>query len=225
MLWPGLSSTPSDSMGPNVGLQIAPAAQIALVQSLTPLLTALSGVVLLHERLRSAQWGGLALGLMGVSLVVGEAAIESAARLEGLVLAFVGVLGLVSGTLYFGRFCRAVPFLPAAAAQFAGAAIVSSLGAWLLEAPRADWTGAAVAALAWNTIMVSLGGMGLYSIMLVRATVARTSANFYLIPGTVALLAWVLLGERLGPLVLTGLLIATAGCWLVNAGGPNLKPA
>ena len=112
------------TMGPHVGLQIAPAAQIALVQSLTPLLTALSGVVLLHERLRSAQWGGLALGLMGVSLVVGEAAIESAARLEGLVLALVGVLGLVSGTLYFGRFCRAVPFLPAAAAQFAGAAIV-----------------------------------------------------------------------------------------------------
>ena len=59
-----------------------------------------------------------------------------------------------------------------------------------------DWTEATIAAVTWNTLMVSLGGMGLYSAMLVRGSVARTSANFYLVPGTVAVLAWVLLGER-----------------------------
>src|SRR5664279_4915726 len=45
-------------MAPHVGLLIAPAAQIALVQSLTPLLTAALGVMLLHERLRPAQSAG-----------------------------------------------------------------------------------------------------------------------------------------------------------------------
>ena len=204
-------------MAPHVGLLTAPAAQIALVQSLTPLLTAVSGVMLLHERLRSAQLLGLALGLAGVGLVVGEAALESATRFEGLVLAFVGVLGLVAGTLYFGRFCRGVPLLPGATAQFVSAAVVASLGTWLLETPYADWTNTTIVAVTWNTVMVSLGGMGLYSAMLVRGTVARTSANFYLVPGTVALLAWVLLGERLSPLALVGLLMASAGCWLVRA--------
>ncbi len=207
-------------MAPHVGLLIAPAAHIALVQSLTPLLTAALGVMLLHERLRTAQWLGLALGLTGVALVVGEAALESATRFQGLALAFVGVLGLVAGTLYFGRFCRGMPLLPGATAQFLSAAVISSLGAFLLETPHADWTEATIAAVGWNTIMVSLGGMGLYSAMLVRGSVAGTSANFYLVPGTVAVLAWLLLGEQPSPLAITGLIVASAGCWLVSA-----KPA
>jgi drug/metabolite transporter (DMT)-like permease len=203
-------------MAPHVGLTTAPAAQIALVQSLTPLLTAALGVVLLREHLRGVQWLGLMLGMVGVGLVVGAAAFESPARFQGLVLAFVGVLGLVAGTLYFGRFCRGMPLLPGATAQFLSAAAVSSLGAWLLETPHAEWTDVTVAAVAWNTVLVSLGGMGLYSAMLVRGSVARTSANFYLIPGTVALLAWLLLGERPDLLAISGLIVASAGCWLVN---------
>ena len=202
----------------------APAAQIALVQSLTPLLTAIFGMMLLRERLRMGQWLGLGLGVAGVALVVGEAALESAARFQGLVLAFVGVLGLVAGTLHFGRFCRGVPLLPGTTAQFLSAAAVASLGTWLLEIPHADWTASAVA-IAWNTIMVSLGGMGLYFAMLVRGTVARASANFYLVPGTAALLGWLFLGESLSPLAIVGLITASIGCWLVSArpGEPLLK--
>ncbi|MBS0641656.1 MAG: DMT family transporter [Proteobacteria bacterium] len=204
-------------MAPHIGLTLVPAAQIALVQSLTPLLTALLGVVLLREHLRPRQWLGLIFGMAGVGLVVGHAALHSPTRFAGLVLAFVGVLGLVTGTLYFGRFCRGVPLLAGATAQFAGAALVSAAGAWLLETPRVDWTGGTVAAVIWNTLMVSLGGMGLYSAMLARGTAARVSANFYLVPGTAALMAWALLGEDLSALSVAGLLVASAGCWLVGA--------
>ena len=204
-------------MAPHIALVMTPAAQIALVQSLTPLLTAACGVLLLNERLRSAQWLGLALGLMGVGLVVGAAALESAARLQGLILAFVGVLGLVAGTLYFGRFCREVPLLQGATVQFISAAAVSSLGAALLETPHLEWTDGTVAAVLWNTLMVSLGGMVLYSVMLVRGSVASASANFYLVPVTAALLAWGLLGEQLSAHVIVGLVMASAGCWLVSA--------
>lgn len=203
-------------MAPHVGLLLAPAAQIAMVQSLTPLLTAAFGFMLLHERLRNTQWLGLLLGLAGVGLVVGQAALESSGRFEGLVLAFVGVLGLVAGTLYFGRFCRGLPLLAGATAQFLSAAVFASLGAWWLETPHADWTVTTVAAVAWNTVMVSLGGMALYSIMLIRGTVARASANFYLVPGTVAVLAWIWLGEQPSPFAILGLIVASIGCWLVN---------
>jgi drug/metabolite transporter (DMT)-like permease len=204
-------------MAPHVGLLMAPAAQIALVQSLTPLLTAAFGLVFLHERLLTSQWLGLTLGLAGVSLVLGQAALESTARFEGLLLGFVGVVSLVAGTVYFARFCRGIPLLPGATAQFLAAAMVAALGAWLLETPRADFTPTAIAAVAWNTALVSLGGMGLYFAMLARGTAARTTANFYLVPGTAAVLAWVLLGERLDPLAILGLAVASMGCWLVNA--------
>ena len=78
--------------------------------------------------------------MLGVALVVGQAAVQSPTRLEGLAIAFLGVLGLVSGTLYFGRFCRGVELLPGAFAQFTGAALLTGLAAWTLETPRADWT-------------------------------------------------------------------------------------
>ncbi|MDQ2801300.1 MAG: DMT family transporter, partial [Pseudomonadota bacterium] len=57
----------------------------------------------------------------------------------------------------------------------------------------------------------------LYYFMLVSGTAARATANFYLIPGTVAVLSWVLLGERLTALAVIGFLVASTGCWLVNA--------
>ncbi|MBN8872323.1 MAG: DMT family transporter [Rhodospirillales bacterium] len=203
-------------MAPHVGLTRAPSAQIALVQSLTPLLTAALGVILLHEPLRPRQWAGLLLGLAGVGLVVGHAAFESALRFQGLVLAFVGVLGLVAGTLYFGRFCRGVPLLPSVTAQFLGAAVVSVAATWLLEVPRWDLSDVVIASVAWNTVMVSLGGMALYAAMLARGSAARTSATFYLVPGTVAVLAWAVLGERLTGLSVLGLVTASIGCWLVS---------
>lgn len=203
-------------MAPHVGLTLVAAAPLALVQSLTPLLTAVLGVVVLKERLRPAQWLGMLLGVAGVALVVGLAAAASTARLNGLLLGGVGVLGLVSGTLYFGRFCRGVPLLPGAAAQFVAAALFAGAATPLLEVPRAVWTHATIAAVAWNTIAVSLGGMALYFFMLVRGSAARTTANFYLVPGTVAILGWVLLGERLSALAVLGFLVAATGCWLVS---------
>ncbi len=210
-------------MAPHIGLLLVPAAHIALVQSLTPLLTALFGVLILNEHLESAQWLGLALGVAGVGLVVGVAAFESATQLEGLALAFLGVVGLVSGTLYFGRFCRGIPLLPGATAQFLAAAAVSALGAALLEVPHAAWTPATIAVVAWNTLAVSLGGMALYFLMLTRGTAARTTANFYLVPGTAAVLGWVVLGETLSPLAVLGLGVASLGCGLVN-GLPTWAP-
>ncbi|HVY16026.1 MAG TPA: DMT family transporter [Rhodopila sp.] len=206
-------------MAPHVGLLTTPSAQIALVQSLTPLLTAVLGVFLLKESLRPLQWAGLLLGVAGVGLVVGQAALTSPARFQGMLLALVGVGGIVSGTLYFGRFCRDVPLLPGATAQFISAALTSAAGAVLLETPHADWTAGAIEATAWNTVMVSLGGMGLYFLMLSKGTAARTSANFYLVPGTTALLAWAFTHEKLSTFALGGLIVASAGCWLVNAGG------
>jgi drug/metabolite transporter (DMT)-like permease len=59
--------------------------------------------------------------------------------------------------------------------------------------------------------------------MLSRGSAARVSANFYLVPGTAAVLAWLLLHERLAMPAVTGLVVASAGCWLVGAAAR--KPA
>jgi drug/metabolite transporter (DMT)-like permease len=192
------------------------AAQIALVQTLNPLLTALLAWPVLGEPLRPMQWLGLLLGAAGVVLVVGLAAAASPVEFDGLLLTAGGVAGLCTGTLYFGRFCRGVPLLEGTAVQLTAAALACLVATLAFETPHAIWTGSAVAAVLWNAGAVSLGGMALYYLMLARGTAARATANFYLVPGTAALLAWAFLGERLAPLTLVGLAVSSLGCWLVS---------
>jgi drug/metabolite transporter (DMT)-like permease len=192
------------------------AAPIALIQTLNPLLTAVLAWPLLGERLRPRQVLGLVLGTAGVVLIVGLAAAQSTVQLDLLLLSGLGVVGLVGGTLYFARFCRGVPMLEGATVQFLAAAVAGLLAMLLFETPHGDWTGPAIAAMAWNAIGVSLGSMVLYLVMLVRGSAARATANFYLVPGTAALLAWALLGETLSALTMLGLVVSSVGCWLVR---------
>ena len=199
----------------HVGMVTENAAVMALVQALSPMLIALSAVPLLGERLSRRQWLGLALGAAGVVLVVAPRALESAGAWGAIQLGFVGVAGLAGGTIYFGRFGRGVPLVPATAVQLGAAAVLTVALTLLFERPHAVWTFPAVASVAWNVIAVSIGAMALYYYMLNHGTAGRVAANFYLIPGTVALLGWALLGERLTPLAMLGFAIASAGVFLV----------
>jgi drug/metabolite transporter (DMT)-like permease len=192
------------------------AAPIALIQTLNPLLTAALAWPLLHERLRPRQWLGLALGSVGVVLIVGQEALHSTVNLDLALMTALGVVGLVGGTLYFARFCRGIPMLEGATVQFLAAAVAGVAAAALFETPHADWTGPAITATVWNAVGVSLGSMALYFVMLVRGSAARATANFYLVPGTAALLAWLFIGERLSALTLVGLVVSSVGCWLVR---------
>jgi drug/metabolite transporter (DMT)-like permease len=201
------------------------AAQIALVQTLNPLLTAVLAWPLLGERLRPVQFLGLGLGAAGVVLIVGMAAMSSPLQLHGLLLTAGGVAGLCGGTLYFGRFCRGVPILEGTTVQLLAAAAACAVATIVLETPHAEWIAPAIVATIWNAGAVSLGGMALYYLMLKRGTAARATANFYLVPGTAALLAWVLLGERLSALTVVGLIISSVGCWLVNRRDPGALSA
>lgn len=203
-------------MTAHVAMVHTPAAPIALIQTLNPLLTAVLAWPLLGERLRPLQWCGLLLGLLGVVLILGLAAAHSRTQLNGLLLTAGGVVGLVAGTLYFGRFCRGVPLLEGTTVQFIACAIACLACMAIFETPHADWTVGAAAAIAWNAAFVSLGGMVLYFTMLKRGAAARAAANFYLVPGTAAVLAWVLLGERLSALTVLGLVVSSIGCWMVN---------
>jgi len=191
------------------------AAQIALVQTLNPLLTAVVAWPVLGEKLRPLQWLGLLLGATGVVLIVGLAALRSPVELHGLLLTVGGVVGMCSGTLYFGRFCRGIPMIEGTTVQFIAAAIACVAATLLLETPHATWNEIAIASVGWNVVAVSLGGMALYYFMLSHGTAARAAANFYLVPGTASLLAWILLGERLAALTIGGLVVSSLGCWLV----------
>jgi drug/metabolite transporter (DMT)-like permease len=191
------------------------AAVMALVQSLSPMVIALSAVPLLGERLRPSQWLGLVLGTVGVAIVVLPRALDSSAGWRAIGLGCLGVGGLAVGTIYFRRFCQVVPLLAATTLQVAAGAILTAGLALGLEHLHAVWTFPAVASVVWNVLVVSIGAMALYYYMLAHGTAGRVAANFYLVPGTVALLGWALLGEPLTPLAALGFAMASSGVFLV----------
>ncbi len=196
-------------------------AVMALLQSLGPMLIALSAVPLLGERLRSSQWLGLILGTVGVVMVVAPRALEGPAGWRAIALGLLGVAALAGGTIYFRRFCEGVPLLAAPTVQVAAGALVTVALALGLERMHAVWTAPAVTSVGWNVLAVSIGAMALYYYLLARGTAGRVAANFYLVPGTVAVAAWAVLGERLTPLAVLGFAIASTGVFLVaRASGP-----
>ncbi len=84
------------------------------------------------------------------------------------------------------------------------------------EEPRIEFTQASIIAFAYLTVGVSLGAMGLYLLMLRHGAAGKVAANFYLTPGTAAVLAFIILGETLAWEALVGLFAATLGVWLVQ---------
>jgi drug/metabolite transporter (DMT)-like permease len=199
----------------HVGMVTENVAIMALLQATSPMLIAFAAVPLLHERLRPLQVLGLVLGAVGVAMVVLSRGLAGSAGWGAIWLGFVGSVGLAAGTIYFGRFGRDVPLVSATAVQLAAGAALTALLMLLFERPHAVWTLPVIGAVAWNVFAVSIGAMALYYYMLKRGTAGRVAANFYLIPGTVAVLGATLLGERLTAVATVGLAVASVGVFLV----------
>lgn len=195
----------------HVALITVNAAPLALVHAFHPVLTAAIAVPLLHERFTPRQWTGMALGLAGVVLAFPFAATQ------GSVIALVGLslAGLTGGTLYLKRFTRDVAPFPATAVQLIGGAIACIIGVIAFETPHAVWTPSLIAMMGWNIVMISIAGMGIYSLMLMRGQAGRAASSFFIVPGSAALIAWVCLNQTLSPLSLAGLALASFGVWLV----------
>jgi len=199
-----------------IAMQRVSGAVMALIGALNPMLVALLAGPVLGERFAPRQWLGVVLGFCGVALTVGTRAAESAAELAPMLIGAAGILALTLGTLYHGRHGRGVPLLPANLVQMGAAALTAGAFVLLLETPHANWTPTAVATLLWLTFAVSIGGMGLFLFMLKSGTAGRVAANFYLTPGVTAVMGWLMLGETLSPLAFGGLVVASAGVWLVQ---------
>ena len=118
-----------------------PAGITALILATQPLLTA----VLLSaggDRLVGRQWAGIALGLVGVGLVVGHKIDADAASTGSLIAALVGLLSITAGTLYQRRWCADVDLRSAGLIQFVAASLLLAPLAIGVEGFVVRWTGA-----------------------------------------------------------------------------------
>ena len=192
-----------------------PAGVSALVTGLQPVFTAALGALLLGERTGARQWLGLALGLAGVVLVVGDRIAVAHLRLSAILLSLLALACITLGTVWQKRHGAAVDLRTGAAIQFIAAALVMAPFA-LLETREVRWTGEFAFALAWLVLVLSLGAIFLLLYLIRQGAATRVASLFYLVPPTTALMAWPLFGETYTPAAAAGMGLGMLAVWLVT---------
>lgn len=206
-------------------LQYTSVASSVVLVSTAPLFVALLSPPVLHESFSTRQLAGLGLALLGtlaiglndactwdttlrcpsaVQLVAGGAA-------KGDLLALVGALA-VACYMLIGRALRSdVPLLPYISLTY-GSAAVTLLGTVLiLRLPMAGYPAAAYGWFALLALVPQLVAHSTYNWALRYLSAAYVSVSLLGEPVGSTLLAFVLLGERPGPLKLVGGMLIMVG--------------
>lgn len=197
-----------------------PAGISALIAGLQPLFVASLAGALLDERVSAQRWLGILVGFGGAVLVILPRLGEAGTGI-GLIVVGVSLLSTLSqtaGTLWQKRKAAGVDLRSNAVLQYCGAALGTLPAALILESGRVDpvpefWLG-----LSWSVLVLSIGGVGLFLMLLRRGAVAGVSALMYLVPPVAAVMSFVLFGETLSAVQIVGMLVAAIGVALASRG-------
>jgi drug/metabolite transporter (DMT)-like permease len=195
------------------------AASVSLIQSSTPIFVAMLATAFLPaERPGPRTLAGMALGFVGIAIVLGPQALSGAEMLAGAVMLVVA-LSYALGTVYVRR-TRPGSVLALSAGQQMGAAVGAGMlslsfdPAGSFDQPWPVWV-----SVAWVGLFSSAVPLTLFLWLVQRARATDAAMTSYLQPGFAAIFAALLLGEWPEPRVLLGGVVVLAGVWLATSGG------
>ena len=195
--------------------QAVPAGLSALIPGLQPILTSTLASRYLGERVTPLQWGGLALGLVGVGLVLHGRALTGQAS-WGWIASILSLIGITLGTLYQKRFAGAVDWRTGNVIQYLAAGTAFALGAAATEPLTVRWDPSLLVVLAWSALVLSVGSIALFYWLIRRSGATEVASLFYLVPAITAGMAFLLFGERLDAVALVGMALCACGVVVVN---------
>jgi drug/metabolite transporter (DMT)-like permease len=193
-----------------------PAGISALIPGLQPILTSTIANRFMGETVTRVQWFGLALGLVGVVLVLHDRNIVLAGSMLGWIASFLSLIGITLGTLYQKRYCGNIDWRSGNLVQYIGAGVLFALGAFAFETREIRWSGELIFALAWLTLVLSIAAVGLMYWLIRRSDATGFASLFYFVPGVTALFAFILFGERLDAISIFGMVVCAGGVVLAQ---------
>jgi drug/metabolite transporter (DMT)-like permease len=187
----------------------------AVLLSIQPLLTAMIAARWMNEKLTRRQWTGIAIGLIGVALVVWHKIDVREASAGSLVAVTVALLGVTAGTLYQRTFCPLVDLRAATVIQFACTFVVLLPLAWFVESAPVVWSWSLAGAIVFLVIGSSILGVNALHTLMRHGQAARVASLIYLTPVFAIVPELVLFGVVPSILSLIGMAVTTAGVALV----------
>jgi len=194
-----------------------PAGISALIPGLQPVLTSTIADRFMGEKVTPLQWLGLALGLVGVLLVLHNRSLVGGSWL-GWTASLFSLLGITFGTLYQKRYCGDIDWRTGNLVQYVAAGVLFWIGAFAFETREIHWTGEFIFALSWLVLVLSIGTVTLMYWLIRRSAATGFASLFYLVPAVTAVFAFLLFGERLDELSISGIVICAIGVFLANRG-------
>jgi drug/metabolite transporter (DMT)-like permease len=200
-----------------------PAGVAALIVGLQPLLTAFMAALVLSEVINSRHWLGLAVGILGIGLVVWPKLIF--AHVGGITpltasCALFGAVAISFGTVYQKRFATGLHLAAGGFWQYLGASLVVLLGAILTFDFQFDYSFQAWSALAWAVLVLSIAAITLLMMLIRQGEVSKVSGLIYLVPAVAALMTYLMFDEQLLPIQILGMVVCAAAVLLVNKSAP-----
>ncbi len=181
---------------------------VAIIISSQPLLTAIVLAGFTRERVLAGQWIGVAVGLLGVALVVWHKIDVREVTAGSLLGTVVALAGVTAATLYQKRFSPRADLKAAAVIQFAATLAVLAPLALAVEGFTFTPSLSLLGSIAFLVILASILGVSVWNHLMRRGESTRVTSLMYL-PPVFAVLAELAL-FRVVPTFLTVLGMAVA---------------
>jgi drug/metabolite transporter (DMT)-like permease len=192
------------------------AGMAVVVGSLVPILTAACAGPLLGERLTFAKFTGLLLGLGGAVFVVRNR-LAMGEDPGGTLYLVAGLFAMTAGTILFKKLAPATTLSVAVGVQQLSAGVALLAVGLATENPSRIVPGPAyVLTMLWFVLVVSVGAMLLWFLLLRSGTATAATSLHFLMPPLGLLMTWAVLGEKLHPSDLLGIVPVALGIWLAT---------
>ncbi len=206
-----------------VAMRTVEAGLASIIASTMPLLVALIGWVGFGEKVRPLGWAGLVAGTAGVALIMGSR-VQGGVDLVGMELCVLGVLALAFATLAVRGATSGGNLLMIVGLQMLVGSVALALAALVFEDVAVNVTPRLVGAFAYTTLVPGLLATWVWFRLVGRIGAVRAATFHFLNPFFGVVIAWALLGERIGVWDLVGVAIIAGGILAVQVsrGDPTI---
>lgn len=201
--------------------QFVPTGIAALLVASQPLVTVLLLWRIRHIRPRWNSWVGIALGFLGMSLLVGQDAFISGPNMGwGILVIFISIVSWALASIWIGKWEMPASSVQAAAVQM----VTGGLVLLVFSVPVGEWNGFSFSQVSRQSFfswlyLIFLGSIlafSAFNYLLVRVRADRVSTTTYVNPVIALFLGWAFNAEKLSGQSLLAALILLSGVVFIN---------
>ena len=192
-----------------------PAAIVALIVTLQPILTNILSGPLFGEKITWKQWLGIVFGFTGSLLVLGIDFQNELPR-NGVIISIVALSAITIGTLWQKKLSGKLSLTVNNGYQAIGGCLFNILLMFLFETPYINFTLNFILGMSHQILLVSFGAFTILMYLIKSGSVSKTTTLFFLVPPTSAVMAYFFINENLTIIDILGLIIATFGVYIAT---------